>query len=120
MVLNLPIFYVAEDGAVFCRHSAIASESKESQEASNLQLNLDAAQHKQINKTTCLHIDPSTVKKHNQNITKFHEWFMTEMKKTSFFEGDVRSLFVNINYEVLMTRKSFWSLKHDQVKRFTD
>jgi hypothetical protein len=86
---------------VFGRCSAIVSKSKESDEVSNLQFNLDAAQQEQINKTTCLNIDPGTVKKHNRNITKFHKWFMTEMEKNqSFFEGDVSSLFVNINYEV--------------------
>jgi hypothetical protein len=40
------------------------------------------------------------VKKHNRNITKFHKWFLTEVEKNpEFFEGDVNSLFVDINYE---------------------
>lgn len=84
---------------VFGRHT-VASESKESEEVSNLQLNLGAAQQEQINKTTRLNIDANTVKKHNRNITKFYKWFLIEVEKNpDFFEGNINSLFVAINYE---------------------
>lgn len=67
---------------VFGRNKT-SSETKESEDISEVRLNLDhAAQQEQINKTNCLNIiNASTVKKHNRNITKFFNWLELEVQK---------------------------------------